>query len=344
MRYVIGLLVILVFAALLVLGGLRLSAMIREAGLLPLRLPPEGRLVETALGPIYVEELGPATSQDIRPDTRPVVLLVHGSVGWSRMWRPTQTALAAKGYRAIAFDMPPMGYSFRDPGGDYSRETQARRLLALAQAMAIRPVLVAHSFGAGPAAEAAMLDPAAFAGLVVVSGAIGLDAHLDPKGLPWLLQTATLRELGVSATLTNPHAMGWLLKRFLYRKEAASEAVIDMLNRPTKRPGTTAAYAEWLPSLLVAPTDAQSTRSDAWEALRLPMAFIWGDRDKATPLADGERLAGLTGAPLSILQDVGHIPQLEAPAEFQAALIAAISGLTPDLVTPDPVTPNPVTP
>ena len=61
MRYVFGLVVVLCFAAMLLLLGLRLSAMIREAGLLPEHLPKEGRLVETEFGAIYVEELGPAT-------------------------------------------------------------------------------------------------------------------------------------------------------------------------------------------------------------------------------------------------------------------------------------------
>lgn len=319
MRYVFGFLVILIFAAGLALLGLRLSAAIREIGMLPADPPEEGRIVETALGPIYVEELGPADGQP--------VLLVHGSVGWSRMWRPTQAALAAEGYRAIAFDMPPMGWSFRDPGKDYSRKTQARRLLALAKALEVKPVLVAHSFGAGPAAEAAMVQPGAFFGLVVVSGAVGLEAHLSDASIPWPLGNSTAREFAVAATITNPPAMGWLLKRFLHRKEAATQEVIDMLNRPGHRAGTTAAYADWLPTLLVPPLDAQSTRPEAWGALPLPIAFLWGDRDTTTPVAQGERLADLTGAPLSILKDVGHIPQIEAPAEFQAALIAILSDL-----------------
>lgn len=317
MRYVLGILFLLILVAGLTLLGLRLGPIIREANLLPVEIPQEGRIVETAFGPIYVEELG--------PETGPVILLLHGSVGWSRMWRPTQVALAAEGYRAIAFDMPPMGWSFRDPAKDYSRTTQAARLLALTRALGVRPILVAHSFGAGPAAEAAMQDPAAFAGLVVVSGAIGLGSHLSDKTLPWPLGNPTVREFSVSATVTNPYAMRPLLKLFLHRKEAATDEVVAMLNRPGSRPGTTAALADWLPSLLVPPVGAQSTEAQAWAALTLPLAFIWGDRDTTTPLAQGEDLARITDAPLFTLQEVGHIPQIEAPAEFQAALIAALS-------------------
>ncbi len=319
MRYVFGLLFILILAAGMTLLGLRLAAVVREAGLMPQRLPEEGRIVETDFGPIYVEEMG--------PETGPVLLLLHGSVGWSRMWRPTQEALAAEGYRAIAFDMPPMGWSFRDPGKDYSRQTQAARLLALTRALGVRPILVAHSFGAGAAAEAAMLEPQAFAGLVVVSGAIGLDSHLTTKTLPWPMGNASVREYAVSATVTNPYAMGPLLRLFLHRKEAATDAVVAMLNQPGTRPGTTAALADWLPSLLVPPTNALSTRAEGWEALTLPLAFIWGDSDTTTPLEQGEALARLTDAPLFILKEVGHIPQIEAPGDFQAVLIAVLSDL-----------------
>ncbi|AZL59082.1 alpha/beta fold hydrolase [Tabrizicola piscis] len=325
MRYVFGLLTILVFVVVIGLLGLRLTAMLREISILPDSIPEEGRIVETALGPIYVEELG--------PEDGPVVLLVHGSVGWSRMWRPTQVALAAEGYRTVAFDMPPMGYSFRDPDADYSRQTQGGRMLALIAALDVRPVVVAHSFGAGPAAEAAMVDPAAIAGLVVVSGAIGLEGR-EGGTLPWPLGNSFMRELAVSASVTNPYAMGPLLRLFLHRKEAATPEVIDMLLAPSRRPGTTTAIAGWLPSLLVPPTGALSTRAEGWQALAVPLAFLWGDRDTATPLAQGERLADLTGAPLSILPEVGHIPQIEAPDDFQAALIALLADLTPPITAP----------
>ncbi|MCU0828484.1 MAG: alpha/beta hydrolase [Tabrizicola sp.] len=313
------LIVILLSLALVLLLGLRMTAAIREVGLLAQDPPEEGRIVETDLGPIYIEELG--------PETGPAILLFHGSVGWSRMWRPTQEALAAKGYRAIAFDMPPMGWSFRDPAGDYSRATQARRTLALIKALRIRPVLVAHSFGAGPAAEAAMQAPASVAGLVVVSGAIGLGRDGTDQAPPWPLGYPFMRELAVSATITNPPMMGTLLRQFLHRQDAATPEIIAMLNRPGRRAGTTSAIAAWVPSLLVPPAGALSTTPEAWQTLDLPLAFLWGDRDTATPLAQGQALADLTGAPLSILTEVGHIPQIEAPAEFQAALIALLADL-----------------
>ncbi|TAG15219.1 MAG: alpha/beta hydrolase [Rhodobacterales bacterium] len=337
MRIVVGLLTILIFVVVIGLLGLRLAASLREIAILPGQVPAEGRVVETALGAIYVEEVG--------PEAGPVILLVHGSVGWSRMWRPTQQALADAGYRTIAFDMPPMGWSFRDAGGDYSRQTQGQRLLALVRALEVRPVVVAHSFGAGAAAEAAMSNPAALAGLIVVSGAIGLGGP-DGGTPPWPLGNPFMRELAVSATVTNPPAMGPLLRMFLHRKEAATPEVIEMLLQPNRRPGTTSAIADWLTSLLVPPAGAGSTTAEGWQAMTLPLAFIWGDRDTATPIAQGEALADLTGAPLFILDEVGHIPQIEDPARFDATLLAALAELMPGAIpaeaaTPEPAAPNP---
>ena len=327
MRYVVGLLTILTFAVVIGLLGLRLAASLREIAILPGQVPAEGRIVETALGGIYVEELG--------AEDGPVVLLVHGSVGWSRMWRPTQVALAAEGFRTVAFDMPPMGWSPRESGSDYSRQTQGQRLLALVKALGVRPVVVAHSFGAGAAAEAAMADPAALAGLIVVSGALGLGGA-EGGAPPWPLGNPFMRELAVSASVTNPLALGPLLRLFLHRKEAATPEVIDMLLQPIRRPGTTAAIADWLPTLLVPPEGAASTTAEGWQALTLPLAFIWGDRDSATPLAQGQRLADLTGAPLFILDEVGHIPQIEDPVRFDATLLTALAELIPQAVAPTP--------
>jgi pimeloyl-ACP methyl ester carboxylesterase len=321
MRMLVALLVILVSLAMVLLLGLRLAAMIREVGVLPVRPPAEGRIVETELGPVYVEELGPKTGRPL--------LLVHGAIGWSRMWRTTAAGLAAEGYRAIAFDMPPMGWSFRDPAGDYSRQTQARRLMALVRALEVRPVVIAHSFGAGAAAEAAMLEPDAFAGLVIVSGMIDLGRDGRGRPPPWPLGYRFMRELAVAATLTNPSATGPMLRRLLHRSEAATPDLLQMLNRPLRRGGTTAALADWMPVLMAPPTGALSTRRESWQALSLPLAILWGDRDPATPLQAGQDLAALTGAPLSILPDTGHIPQIEAPAGFLAALIAALPELTP---------------
>lgn len=313
-RLVLGLALI----ALVLLVVLRGAAAWRESLPQDAGLPSDGRLVETPSGRIYVEEHGEVDA--------PAILLVHGSVGWSGLWRNTMSALSREGYRAIAFDLPPMGWSDRSTAADFGRVAQAKRVADLARALDAQPIIVAHSFGAGPALEAALREPELFSGIIVVSGAMALGGHDREATLPLPLRSGTIREMAVSATVANPPAMRPLLRQFLHRKEGATDAVIAVLNEPMRRDGTTPAVAAWLPSLLLPPRDALSTRPEEIAQLDIPAALIWGDRDRATPLEQGRALeAALPDAPLTVLTEIGHIPQIEDHAGFISALLGALS-------------------
>ncbi len=319
MRWVLRLIYLVLLAALLVPAGFYVAALSREKAETEALMPAEGRLVETRFGRVYVEEQGPA-------DGIPI-LLAHGTGAWSGLWRETMAALADQGYRAIAFDMPPFGFSDRDALARYDRVTQAARIVELVTALEIRPILVGHSFGAGPAAEAALRAPDRFAGLVLVDAALGVGTADPDARLPLILRPDWLRPVVVATTATNPLLTERLLRSFLYRKDRAAPYV-ELLRLPLTRRGTTAAISDWLPSLLLPPNGALSILPDAVARISLPTAIIWGDRDSVTPLAQGEELARLIpGATLTILTDIGHVPHVEDPAAFQEALVAALAGL-----------------
>jgi pimeloyl-ACP methyl ester carboxylesterase len=115
---------------------------------------------------LYIQEVGPESGQ--------VVLLVHGTGAWSEIWRSTLERLAAAGYRAVAVDMAPFGYSEQPAAGDYTTASQGRRLAALVESLGSPVVLVGHSFGARATVEAAMLAPERLRALVLVDAALGL--------------------------------------------------------------------------------------------------------------------------------------------------------------------------
>jgi hypothetical protein len=48
----------------------------------------------------------------------------------------------------------------------------------------------------------------------------------------------------------------------------------------------------------------------------------WGDKDQVTPLAQGQQLNRLiSGSRFSVLDNVGHIPHIEAPDGFYDVLL-----------------------
>lgn len=309
-----------VVAIVIVVIGFRVAAYGRETDVRDLSRPGLGQTVSTELGEVYVEEHGFVQGQP--------VLLVHGSVGWSRFWFETSLALGDAGYRVIAMDLSPMGYSERDPDADYSRVKQAARIVALAEALDIEPILVAHSFGAGPATEAVMRLPDRFAGYVIVDGAIGIGTADPLKTLPKILEPSWVREFAVALTITNPIALKPLLQMFLHKKDAATPEYLELLKKPMSLQGTTRELANWLPTLLVPPRDALSTQRESYASLSMPVGIIWGAEDTATPLAQGEELNRLIeGSRLTVLEGLGHIPQIEDPPVFTKALIDMLAEL-----------------
>ncbi|MGX1785170.1 alpha/beta fold hydrolase [Bosea sp. NPDC055332] len=305
--------------AVLVLAGFRIGAAWREANS-SVTPPADGRLVAISDGHIFVQQRGP---QGGRP-----VMLVPGTAAWSGFWLDAAEKLGQAGYRAIAVDLPPFGYSLRDPKGNYSRAEQARRLSELIAAMELRDVvLVGHSFGAGPVVETAMRYPQQLRGLAIVSGALGLPEDGAPAQaanpvLEALLRQPVVTEALSAGIVTNPLLTHRLLAMMLHRQEAASEAIVNVLSQPYRRAGTTPAYGAWLPELLLPDRASFSVEAARYRALNLPTAVIWGEKDGVTPLAQGERLHRLLpNASFDVIADVGHIPHIEEPQGFLAVLL-----------------------
>lgn len=312
-----------------VLGGFRLAAWLRETRGADELAPASGRFVQTAKGRVFVQEAGPADG--------PPVMLVHGMAAWSEFWRPTIDRLAALGYRVIAIDLPPFGFSERDPGGDYGRRRQAGRLDSLLAALGhARVTIVAHSIGAAPVVETAMRHPDRIGGLVLICGALGLEsgaASQETRSASWLgtfLDTPLLRDPVIAATLTNPLATGALFRRLVAKPEAIDAKAVAVLQAPMRLAGSTSAFGGWLRTLFAGDPDALGTRRENYARLAVPVRLIWGDRDTITPLdraREAQRL--FAGSKLAVLPGIGHVPQIEDAGAFHHALEAALRDLSP---------------
>ena len=301
----------------LILAGLRIAAAWRED---ETGRPAATRMIATPLGHVAVATSG--------PEDGPAILLIHGTAGWSGFWRDVSAHLAARGWRVIAVDLPPFGYSDQDPQARYDRLSQARRLSAVLRDAAGAPaVVVGHSFGAGAATELALRFPEQVKSLVLVDAALGeLDpAPAAPSLTDRMLDTGAIAQPLVSASVTNPWALAPLVRMMVARKDSVDPWLVT-LRQPMRREGTTAAYAAWLPNLFLLDDAGWSRRSARIAAIRMPVALIWGEADNVTPIAQGERIARLTKArSFARLPGLGHIPHIEDPAAFLAALDGAIA-------------------
>jgi pimeloyl-ACP methyl ester carboxylesterase len=311
-----GLLVVVLVVTAAV-AAFRLAAMNRETGVRDTLAPSTGRLVATSSGAVFLQEKGPAGGV-------PVVLF-HGTAAWSELWRRTIDALASAGFRVIALDLPPFGFSDR-PGG-YTRQDQAARVDSVLRQLETGPaIIVGHSFGAGAATELVMRHKERARALVLVDAALGLTA--PPSDPPLLLQPKWVREILVSLTITNPLATRILLQTLIEKKERALPQYVEILQRPTTLRGSTTDIADWLYYFAGDDRAALSADRGGYASLKIPSAILWGDKDTVTPVDQARDLNTLLPqAKLILLPGLGHIPQIEDPDAFNGALLAALKAL-----------------
>ena len=278
-----------------------------------------GRWVHADDVDIHLQEWGPA-------DGKPL-LLVHGTGAWTGTWVSNVEAMAAAGFRVVAMDLPPFGYSSLPASGDYSRWAQAKRILAVVAQLGDKPVtLLGHSFGGGPAAEAVMLDSSRVAHLVLVDAAIGLRSSGQPSCKPpvavqALLGWRPLRTTMMAAAATEPRFSQYLLSQFVARKEVVTVERTAIYQQPFTNQDFSAGLGDWAYQFAAGCELPASAQADNFKKLAMPVSLVWGEKDTITPLAQAHALQTLMpSARLTVLAGVGHIPQIEDVTAFNTAI------------------------
>lgn len=316
----IGLFVFLV----LIFGIFASMSAFRESQISSQAAPTTGKFIQTSAGKIFIQEMGPENGQPL--------IFIHGSLAWSETWKEVMSNLSSKGYRTIAMDLPPFGFSERPHTPSYSTTDQARRILQVVEAMQLKkPILVGHSFGGSPTAEAAMQASEKFSGLVLIDAAV--DPNFKPEKnqdifLSTFLKINFLRNPILSASLTNPQLTRYLLQKFIYDPNDANDKIVSIYQQPLKIQGTTNALGDWLPSLVFAQSGLLNQSKSSYQNLKLPTLIIWGEKDSVTPISLAYQLDELIPhSELIILEEVGHIPQIEDVEQLNEALITGLRDL-----------------
>lgn len=316
-----------VFAALLfviigILVFFSVQAWLRETKTPAEVAPATGRFVQAGDVELFVQEMGPSTG--------PAVVFIHGAGAWGGLWSETLTALSTAGFRCIAIDVPPFGFSQRPANASYSRVDQARRITAALDTMQIsEALLVGHSFGGGATVETALMNPDRIRALVLADvGGLGLgndpsQPGSQPSVASSILAVRPLRHALVASTVTNPLLTQRLLQMLILDPADATEERIAILQQPMVLKGSTDSLGDWLFATMT--TQEASLTSDPanYQRLDMPALVVWGEDDTTIPLAEGQYLTSiLPRSELVIMKGVNHIPQIEDSGAFNAIVLA----------------------
>ena len=288
-----------------------LQADLRETKTRQEAAPSTGRFVQAGDVELFIQEMGPADGEPI--------LFIHGTAAWSGLWRETMTPLAEAGYRCIAIDIPPFGFSERPAAPSYGNQDQARRIIALMDALRIeRAILLGHSFGGGATVETALMIPDRVEALILLDVG-GLNLNLpspSPKRGPStaeiVLGAPVLRNPLLATTGTNPLFTRTLLSSMTLDPADATDEKIRILQAPLVLEDATNTLGDWLQYVLTVQEASRTSDPMNYKTLTMPTLIIWGDSDKVIPIEEGQYLNSLIPhAEFIVMRGVNHIPHVE---------------------------------
>ena len=244
-----------------------------------------------------------------RGDLRTIVLLHAFPLG-AGMWEP-QIRSIPKGWRLITPDLRGFGGSTDPDAGTPSMDDYAADVVGLLGELGItRAVVGGCSMGGYATFAVVRRAPELVSGLVLSDTRLGADT---PEG------RANRRSMLALVDREGPSGvardmMPKLLGQTTRESDQTVESTVRRLIKQQSPDGIRRAIQRMMDRV-----DA----TDVVTGLRVPTLVIVGEEDTLTPVEESRRLtAAVPSAQLEIIPHAGHLPNLEQPARFNAALTA----------------------
>jgi pimeloyl-ACP methyl ester carboxylesterase len=248
----------------------------------------------------------------------PPVLLVHGWLSSSRIWEQLATRLAQR-FTVYTLDLSGFGESDKPLSG-YGLRNGGRLLYAFCAHFGLtRTNVIGHDLGGNMAVKLAADHPDVVGRLVLVA----TPANEDQIDLPTPLWLATLPVVGpIFYTLgrfARPVRRLWM-RPFVADPEDLTEEVVEDAGRSTP-----AAAGK---TLAVARREISGGRLARQAVIiKVPSLLIAGEEDQIVdPQAVSVWAGSMDQAEICLLDECGHLPMIERTAEFNAQILAFLTG------------------
>ncbi len=248
----------------------------------------------------------------------PPVLLVHGWLSSSRIWEQLAGRLAQR-FTVYTLDLSGFGDSDKPLSG-YGVRNGSRLLYAFCAHFGLtRTNIVAHDLGGAMAVKLAADHPDVVGRLVLVATPAD-DEQID---LPTLLWFTTLPVLGpifyALGRLARPVRKLWM-RPFVADPGDLTEEVVEDTGRSTPAAvGKTFGVARHEIS--------RGRLARQARIIKIPLFIIAGEQDQIVdPQAVGVWARSVDKAEICLLEGCGHLPMIERTAEFNAQILAFLTG------------------
>jgi pimeloyl-ACP methyl ester carboxylesterase len=237
--------------------------------------------------------------------TGPTVILLHGLGGSTQVWQFNIAALAER-YHVVVPDQIGFGKSDK-PLVNYRIRTYVDFLDQFCKQLRIdRATLVGNSMGGWIAAMFTASFPDRVDKLVLVDAA-GYAPRKDLDTRIFFGLNPTTRE-----------GMKVLVAKVFYNKAFQTDAAIDQAIAARLAAGDGYTINSITESII----RGEDFLDDVVKTIKRPTLIIWGRQDGLVPLPEGERFnKDIAGSKMIVFDECGHVPNVEKPAEFNAAVL-----------------------
>jgi len=256
----------------------------------------------------------------------PPVLAVHGLGATKGSFLPTVVGLSSR-FRTIAVDLPGFGDSSKPIAAAYDASFFAAACIELLDALGLERVhLIGNSLGGRVALEIALRHPDRVGRLALLAPAL---AWRRPR--PWApLLRLTRPELGLVQLA--PRGVVEAVVRPLVpgADDGWRAAGVDEFLRTYLTPAGRAAFYAAARHIYL---DEPHGKDGFWPrlaTLRADALFVWGRRDRLVPIAFARHVANAVPHARQLELDCGHVPQIERPAQTNAAICAFLAEAASD--------------
>ena len=249
----------------------------------------------------------------------PPLLLLH-ALGESALdWRWILSDLA-RTHRVYAPDLPGFGDSAK-PAADYSPAFFERFAAAFFDALEVeRTAVIGNSLGGLFALRLALSESSRMSALALIDSA-GLGREVSPA-LKWpALSGYGEAAIALSKTPLGATQRAWLRVPLLFaHPERVPPEWFEEQYRLSQLPGFSQAVVAALRAQ-IDPGGQREVLLDRLSSLEIPTLVVWGDSDRIFPVSQArDAVAHLREGSLELVPDCGHLPHVERPERFVAAL------------------------
>jgi pimeloyl-ACP methyl ester carboxylesterase len=248
----------------------------------------------------------------------PAVVLVHGWLSSSRIWEQLAGRLAQR-FTVYSLDLSGFGESDKPLSG-YGVRNGSRLLYAFCAHFGLtRANVIGHDLGGAMAVKLAADHPDVVGRLVIVSA----PADENQIDLPTMLWLVTLPVLGpifyALGRTARPIRRLWM-RPFVADPVDLTDEVVDDAGRSTP-----AAVSK---TLSIGRREISRGRlARQARIIKIPLLVVSGEDDQIVdPQSVGVWAGGVDKAEISLIDECGHLPMIERVAEFNAQILAFLTG------------------